>query len=112
MQSLQIFGPLRLGIGSKEGHDGREGGGGGEEEYRIVAVEEGVPSGRRDDLPGVADVSGMIGTSRFPRTYSAVCFALESGLVKQISNITLRRASPVFSARRIPSFARGTSAAP
>ena len=55
MQSLQIFGPLRLGIGAEEGHDGREGGGGGEEEYRIVAVEEGVPSGRRDDLPGVAD---------------------------------------------------------
>ena len=55
MLSLQIFGPFRLGIGAEEGHDGREGGGGGEEEYRIVTVEEGVPSGRRDDLPGVAD---------------------------------------------------------
>ena len=55
MLSLQIFGLLGFGIGAEEGHDGREGGGGGEEEHRIVAVEKGIPAGRRDDLPGVAD---------------------------------------------------------
>ena len=48
----------------EEGHDGREGGGGGEEEHRIVAVEGGVPAGRGDDLPGVADADD--GDAVFP----------------------------------------------